>query len=165
MHLCERAKRSIADVPGPALRPRPVTREDLDRRAVIRAGAVVVDTFAGSAEDRPRRRDWRSAIARPPASADDRFLAQLSRSAYVRRSHRPFYGDVPGMDVVMDLGWIVTFEANVSNSTSQVSIAAEGQRCNGIWAGFRTLGRPPLQLRDPFGRLFNIVSHERSGPG
>jgi len=36
-----------------------------------------------------------------------------------------FYGGVLGMDVVMDLGWIVTFAADAP-STPQVSVATEG---------------------------------------
>ena len=49
--LIERADRPVAAVPGPALRARPVTGHNLDRRAIARAGAGVVDAFVGGAED------------------------------------------------------------------------------------------------------------------
>jgi catechol 2,3-dioxygenase-like lactoylglutathione lyase family enzyme len=36
-----------------------------------------------------------------------------------------FYGDLLGMDVVMDMGWIVTFAADVE-AAPQISVASEG---------------------------------------
>ena len=38
---------------------------------------------------------------------------------------RAFYGDILGMAVVMDLGWILTF-ASDGNAAPQISIATEG---------------------------------------
>jgi catechol 2,3-dioxygenase-like lactoylglutathione lyase family enzyme len=38
---------------------------------------------------------------------------------------RGFYGDVLGMKVVMDLGWILTF-ASEANAAPQISVATEG---------------------------------------
>ncbi len=38
---------------------------------------------------------------------------------------RAFYGDVLGMLVVMDLGWVVTFAADQS-TTPQISVATQG---------------------------------------
>src|SRR5262245_3408252 len=38
---------------------------------------------------------------------------------------RVFYGELFGLDVVMDLGWIITF-ASLTQATPQISIASEG---------------------------------------
>ena len=38
---------------------------------------------------------------------------------------RAFYGDLLGMNIVMDLGWIMTFAADGS-MTPQISVAIEG---------------------------------------
>jgi catechol 2,3-dioxygenase-like lactoylglutathione lyase family enzyme len=38
---------------------------------------------------------------------------------------RAFYGDLLGMNIVMDLGWIMTFAADGS-MTPQISVATEG---------------------------------------
>ena len=38
---------------------------------------------------------------------------------------KTFYGDVLGMNIAMDLGWIVTFAAAVS-MTPQISVMTEG---------------------------------------
>ena len=95
-----------------------------------------------------------------------------------------FYGRVLGMSVVMDLGWIVTFGTD-AQSTPQISIAAEGgegtpvpdisvevdnvdevyQRA--MAEGFRIEHGPATEpwgvrrfyVRDPFGRLVNILTH------
>lgn len=37
-----------------------------------------------------------------------------------------FYGDVLGLEVVMDLGSILTFSAQGANAAPQISIASEG---------------------------------------
>ena len=37
---------------------------------------------------------------------------------------KAFYGDILGMTVAMDLGWIVTYAANAP-TTPQISVAAE----------------------------------------
>ena len=100
-------------------------------------------------------------------------------------SARAFYGDILGMTVVMDMGWIVTFAADQS-IPPQISIATEGgsgtpvpdlsievddltdahQRI--LAAGFRVEYGPVTEpwgvtrfyVRDPFGRLVNILAHE-----
>ena len=95
-----------------------------------------------------------------------------------------FYGDILGMQVVMDLGWIVTF-ATDANTTPQVSIATEGGsgtavpdlsievdnldevlqrvRQEGIAVEYGPATEPwgvrRFYVRDPFGRLLNILSH------
>jgi catechol 2,3-dioxygenase-like lactoylglutathione lyase family enzyme len=95
-----------------------------------------------------------------------------------------FYRDVLGMHVAMDLGWIVTFSSN-STSAPQISVAAEGgsgttvpdisievDNLEEIYeraraAGFRIEYGPVEEpwgvsrffVRDPFGRLINILAH------
>ena len=98
---------------------------------------------------------------------------------------RRFYGDVLGMELAMDLGWIVTYVAPNANATPQISIASEGgsgtpvpdisvevddldavyQRATA--AGFAIEYGPAdepwgvrrFYVRDPFGRLINILVH------
>ena len=98
---------------------------------------------------------------------------------------RAFYGDIMGMTVVMDHGWIVTFAADAS-APPQISIATEGgsgtavpdlsievdnldQVLEGILdAGFAVEYGPVVEpwgvrrffARDPFGRLVNILAHD-----
>ena len=97
---------------------------------------------------------------------------------------KAFYGGILGMSVVMDLGWIMTFAAD-AQTTPQISIAAEGgagtpvpdisiqvdnidevhQRA--VAAGLRIEYGPTTEswsvrrfyVRDPFGRLVNILAH------
>jgi catechol 2,3-dioxygenase-like lactoylglutathione lyase family enzyme len=97
---------------------------------------------------------------------------------------RAFYGDLLGMNIVMDLGWIMTFAADGS-MTPQISVAIEGgsgttvpdlsievddlsdvhQRMQA--AGFKIEYGPVTEpwgvtrffVRDPFGRLVNILEH------
>jgi catechol 2,3-dioxygenase-like lactoylglutathione lyase family enzyme len=97
---------------------------------------------------------------------------------------RKFYSEILGMTVVMDFGWIVTFEAP-SRMAPQVSIASEGGSGTPVPdlsvevddldealrrvrdAGF-TIEYGPAEeewgvrrfyVRDPFGRLVNILTH------
>jgi catechol 2,3-dioxygenase-like lactoylglutathione lyase family enzyme len=95
-----------------------------------------------------------------------------------------FYSGVLGLSVVMDLGWIITFAAD-AQTTPQISIATEGgagtpvpdisievddfdavhQRA--VAAGFRIEYGPMTEswgvrrfyVRDPFGRMVNILAH------
>ena len=97
---------------------------------------------------------------------------------------RTFYGDVLGMSVVMDMGWIVTFAADAS-AAPQISVATEGGSGTPVpdlsievddlaavhqrmqTAGFRIeygpvtepWGATRFYVRDPFGRLINILEH------
>jgi len=97
---------------------------------------------------------------------------------------RAFYGDILDMAVVMDHGWIVTFAADTSMAP-QISIASEGgsgtpvpdlsievdnyddvlarvtERRLAIEYGpaNEPWGVKRFFLRDPFGRLVNILSH------
>jgi catechol 2,3-dioxygenase-like lactoylglutathione lyase family enzyme len=98
---------------------------------------------------------------------------------------KAFYGDLLGMDVVMDHGWIVTFATDAS-TTPQVSIASEGGSGTPVpdlsievddldevhrkvtEAGLAIEYGPAVEpwgvrrfyVRDPFGRLLNILSHD-----
>jgi catechol 2,3-dioxygenase-like lactoylglutathione lyase family enzyme len=98
---------------------------------------------------------------------------------------RVFYGDILSMKVVMDLGWILTF-ASDGGAPPQISVATEGgsgtpvpdlsievDDLDDIYrrvlaAGFPVDYGPTIEpwgvrrffVRDPFGRLLNILSHE-----
>jgi catechol 2,3-dioxygenase-like lactoylglutathione lyase family enzyme len=95
-----------------------------------------------------------------------------------------FYGDVLDMRVVMDLGWIVTFAAEAP-ATPQISVASEGGsgtsvpdlsievdnldavHRRAVAGGFVIAYGPVTEpwgvrrfyVRDPFGRLVNILAH------
>lgn len=97
---------------------------------------------------------------------------------------RAFYGDLLGMEVVMDHGWIITF-ASADAMTPQISVASEGgsgmpvpdvsievdnleevlarmQRAGVEIAYGLTLepwGVRRFFVRDPAGKLLNILSH------
>jgi catechol 2,3-dioxygenase-like lactoylglutathione lyase family enzyme len=99
-------------------------------------------------------------------------------------SAKAFYGDVLGMSVVMDLGWIVTFSSE--GSAPQISIAKEGGSgtpvpdlsievddldevyrqvvAAGLAVEYGPVSEPwgvkRFYVRDPFGRLVNILAHE-----
>jgi catechol 2,3-dioxygenase-like lactoylglutathione lyase family enzyme len=98
---------------------------------------------------------------------------------------KAFYAEVLDMDVVMDLGWIVTFAAAAS-ANPQLSVATEGgsgtpvpdlsvevDNFDEVLLRVRRSGLPivygPVQepwgvqrffVRDPFGRLLNILAHQ-----
>lgn len=95
-----------------------------------------------------------------------------------------FYGDVLGMDIAMDLGWIATF-ASGGTMTPQISMMTEGGSGTPVpdlsievddladvhrkmqAAGFKIEYGPASEpwgvtrfyVRDPFGRLVNILVH------
>jgi len=98
---------------------------------------------------------------------------------------KSFYTEILDMDVVMDLGWIVTFAA-ASNANPQVSVAIEGgsgtpvpdlsvevDNFDEVQLRVRRSGPAivygPVQepwgvkrffVKDPLGRLLNILAHE-----
>jgi catechol 2,3-dioxygenase-like lactoylglutathione lyase family enzyme len=98
---------------------------------------------------------------------------------------RRFYGDILGLEAVMDHGWIVTFAAPPTDGRPQVSIASEGgsgtpvpdlsvevdnlgevlERVEtaGLTIEYGPKDEPwgvrRFYVRDPFGRLINILSH------
>lgn len=97
---------------------------------------------------------------------------------------RAFYRDVLGLQVVMDLGWVVTL-AGPGLAPPQISIASEGgsgtavpdlsievDDLDVILARATAAGHGPVYgpveepwgvrrffLRDPYGRLLNILAH------
>ena len=97
---------------------------------------------------------------------------------------RQFYGDVLGLNVVMDQGWIATF-ASSSRMAPQISVAIEGGsgtpvpdlsiEVDDLDAALRRMqsigvaieygpavepwGVRRFYVRDPFGRLINILAH------
>jgi catechol 2,3-dioxygenase-like lactoylglutathione lyase family enzyme len=98
---------------------------------------------------------------------------------------KSFYGDLLGLEVVMDLGWIVTFAAGGADSAPQLSVAAQGgsdtpvpdlslevddleeilsrMQAAGIAIAYGPVDEPwgvrRFFVRDPFGRLLNILTH------
>ena len=97
---------------------------------------------------------------------------------------RRFYGDVLGLDVLMDHGWIATY-GSAEPMSVQISFAAEGGSGTATpdlsievddvdaalaamaKAGFPILYGPAdepwgvrrFYVRDPFGKLVNILAH------
>jgi len=95
-----------------------------------------------------------------------------------------FYGDILGMDIVMDHGWIVTYSSGEA-MTAQISFASEGGsgtpvpdmsievdnldevQAKVLRAGLAIEYGPATEpwgvrrffVRDPFDRLVNILSH------
>jgi catechol 2,3-dioxygenase-like lactoylglutathione lyase family enzyme len=95
-----------------------------------------------------------------------------------------FYGDLLGMNIVMNLGWIMTFAAD-GNMTPQISVATEGgsgtpvpdfsievdnlsdvhrrMQAAGLEIEYGPVAEPwgvtRFFVRDPFGRLVNILEH------
>lgn len=96
-----------------------------------------------------------------------------------------FYHDVLGLDILMDHGWILTYGSRDAMSSVQVSFASEGGSGTPVpdlsievddvdaalegmrEAGFAIEYGPAEEpwgvrrfyVRDPFGRLVNILSH------
>ena len=99
---------------------------------------------------------------------------------------RRFYGDLLGLDVAMDIGWIVSFEADTP-MRPQLSVAAHGgsgtavpdftvevddlqEALRRFQEGEIAIEYGPVTeswgvrrfyVRDPFGRLLNIMQHIR----
>jgi catechol 2,3-dioxygenase-like lactoylglutathione lyase family enzyme len=97
---------------------------------------------------------------------------------------RRFYGDVLGLDVVMDQGWIATYGSN-AKMTVQVSFLSEGGsgtpapdlsiEVDDVDAAHRAMkkagfaieygpvdepwGVRRFYVRDPFGKLVNVLAH------
>lgn len=97
---------------------------------------------------------------------------------------RAFYEDVLGLEALMDMGWIVTFGSD-AQMTVQLSVMSEGgsgtpvpdmsievddvdealRRCQsaGIAIEYGPADEPwevrRFYVRDPFGRLVNILTH------
>jgi uncharacterized glyoxalase superfamily protein PhnB len=100
-------------------------------------------------------------------------------------SARVFYGDLLGLDIVMDHGWIITF-ASKAPTVPQISIASEGgsgtlvpdlsievDDVDQIYHRAQSMqfdivydltdepwGVRRFYVRDPFGKTVNILSHK-----
>jgi catechol 2,3-dioxygenase-like lactoylglutathione lyase family enzyme len=100
-------------------------------------------------------------------------------------SAKAFYGDALGMSVIMDFGWIITFAANASVAP-QISVATEGgsgtpvpdlsievddlaetlqrMQAGGFAIEYGPVAEPwgvnRFYVRDPFGRLVNVLEHQ-----
>ena len=98
---------------------------------------------------------------------------------------KAFYCDLLGLAVVMDHGWIVTFAAEGGSAAPQLSVATEGgsgtavpdlsievDDLEAVHAKVVAAGLPVeygpanepwgvrrFYVRDPFGRLLNILTH------
>ena len=98
---------------------------------------------------------------------------------------RAFYADILGLDLVMDHGWIVTF-ASSHSAPAQISFAREGGSgtpvpdlsvevdnldevhrravARGLAVEYGPAREPwgvrRFYVRDPFGRLLNILTHD-----
>ncbi|MHC5653452.1 VOC family protein [Stappia sp.] len=98
---------------------------------------------------------------------------------------RAFYSEILGLDVVMDHGWIMTFAAPPALGAPQISIASEGgsgtpvpdlsievddfedvlqrARAAGLAVEYGPRQEPwgvrRFYVRDPFGRLVNVLTH------
>lgn len=98
---------------------------------------------------------------------------------------RAFYGEILGLEVVMDQGWIITFAAPHVLAGPQISIASEGgsgtpvpdlsievddlekvlhrAEAAGLAIEYGPQQEPwgvrRFYVRDPFGRLVNILTH------
>lgn len=97
-----------------------------------------------------------------------------------------FYGEILGLEVVMDHGWITTY-GNAEKMDVQVSFAAEGGsgtevpdlsiEVNDVDAAYRQMKKHGfsveygpadepwnvrrIYVRDPFGNLINILEHRK----
>src|SRR5215475_7987274 len=98
---------------------------------------------------------------------------------------RRFYGDILGLETGLDLDWIVTFVSRTEMTTPQVSIAVQGgsgtavpdlsvevdnldEALDRLQAAGVAIEYGPVTeewgvrrfyVRDPFGKLLNILSH------
>ena len=95
-----------------------------------------------------------------------------------------FYGDVLGLDILMDMGWIATYGSDetmsvqlsfmeqggsgtpvpdLSIEVDDVEAALAGMKAAGFAIEYGPADEPwgvrRFYVRDPFGRLVNILSH------
>jgi catechol 2,3-dioxygenase-like lactoylglutathione lyase family enzyme len=128
--------------------------------------------------------DWRSLGAR--SMKVRRIISNVATSDVEKAS--AFYHDVLSLELIMDLGWIRTCGSS-AEMTIQVSVASEGGSGTDVpdmsievddleealrrvqKAGFpieygpksEPWGVRRIYVRDPFGKLINILQHQVSG--
>ncbi len=102
------------------------------------------------------------------------------------KTAQAFYRDILGLDLIMDHGWIATFAAPAIEARPQISIATQGgsgtpvpdlsievdnlqevllrATAAGLALEYGPADEPwgvtRFYVRDPFGRLINILSHQ-----
>jgi catechol 2,3-dioxygenase-like lactoylglutathione lyase family enzyme len=112
-----------------------------------------------------------------------RIVTNIAASDIARA--RPFYVDVLGLEIAMDLGWIATFTSS-HTMAPQLSVATEGgsgtavpdisievddvdEALRRVQAAGLAIEYGPADedwgvrrfyVRDPFGRLVNILAHK-----
>jgi catechol 2,3-dioxygenase-like lactoylglutathione lyase family enzyme len=111
-----------------------------------------------------------------------RIVANIATRDIVAAKH--FYRDVLGLDLLMDLGWIATYGSaemmglqvsfaeqggsgtpvsDLSIEVDDVDAALEGMMAAGFAIEYGPADEPwgvrRFYVRDPFGRLVNILSH------
>ena len=112
-----------------------------------------------------------------------RIVANISAAEPTKA--RAFYEDLLGLKLAMDFGWILTFAADGLQAMPQVSVMSEGGSgtpvpdlsievddvddvyARAISAGFEIVyaitdepwGVRRFFVRDPFGKIVNILSH------
>ena len=113
-----------------------------------------------------------------------RIVANIAAEDFDAATH--FYRDILDMRVAMDLGWIVTFATDAA-TTPQISVASEGGSgtpvpdlsievdnldevhdrvvAANLAVEYGPVAEPwgvrRFYVRDPFGRLLNILTHDR----
>lgn len=114
-------------------------------------------------------------------------VLRIVTNVYTPDAHlaQAFYGDILGLDVLMDHGWIATYGSGAEMSV-QISFASEGgsgtptpdisievddldaalqrMREAGVRIEYGPADEPwgvrRFYVRDPFGKLVNILSHK-----
>src|SRR5262245_29395619 len=131
----------------------------------------------------PGRLHVYKAAPRPGPGSLTRILDLCSPASNLAKA-RAFYGALLGLDVVMDMGWIMTF-ASETAATPQISVATEGGSGTAVLdlsievdnvdeiykrakaAGFEITyciadepwGVRRFYVRDPLGKVVNILAH------
>jgi catechol 2,3-dioxygenase-like lactoylglutathione lyase family enzyme len=131
----------------------------------------------------PRSAERSRQTLRDPKLKIKRIVSNVETSA-VDKAHI-FYHEVLGLEIIMDLGWIRTYGAD-SKMTVQISFASEGGagtpvpdlsiEVDNIETALKRVKRAGIPVeygpnsepwgvrrfyvRDPFGKLINILQHE-----
>jgi catechol 2,3-dioxygenase-like lactoylglutathione lyase family enzyme len=131
----------------------------------------------------PRSAERSRQTLREPKLKIKRIVSNVETSA-VDKAHI-FYHEVLGLEIIMDLGWIRTYGAD-SKMTVQISFASEGGagtpvpdlsiEVDNIETALKRVKRAGIPVeygpnsepwgvrrfyvRDPFGKLINILQHE-----